>query len=700
MNYIVGVDIGGTFTDCVVMDEQGTVTLGKALSTPDDFAAGALNALADAAQNLGLADENELLGATRLFFHACTVADNTLITRTGPKTGLLTTAGFGDTLLIMRGRTTDGLTESEAFRASTQSKPEPIIPRALIEEVAERLDYKGSALIRLEAEEIARAVRALVSRGAESIAIALLWSLANDGHERALADYLNEHHPSIYLSLSSEVAPYLGEYERTATTAFNAYVGPKIAAYLTRLGALLKSKGLGREPLVMQAYGGVLGIDDTCRNAVGTIESGPSAGIVGSRFIGAQLGVSHVLATDMGGTTFKVGVIRDGLVEKDHRPILMRYQLFLTKIWVESIGAGGGSIVWIDPETGLLKVGPQGAGSSPGPVCYGLGGSEVTVSDADLVLGYLNEECFLGGRMRLDKEKALEVLRKKIAEPMNMSVADAASGIYRITNSHMSDLIRRATVERGYDPREFTLFAFGGAAPVHAGRYAAELDIKEIVVPLTASVHGAVGLVSSDVIYQYGRSERLSVPAEIKRIRDGFTGLVERAVGSLRAAGFAESEMHIVRSLDMRYRQQVHELNVPFAPGIAGLSEAELEEIYDRFDELYELTYGPGAGYREAGKEIMAFRVVATGELKKPRLRKYALQQNHAEAALKRERPVYFEEQMDFMPTKIYDYGRLAPGSELAGPAIIETPITTIVINPKDRALVDEYLNVRMYLAE
>ena len=700
MNYIVGVDIGGTFTDCVVMDEQGTVTLGKALSTPDDFAAGALNALADAAQNLGLADENELLGATRLFFHACTVADNTLITRTGPKTGLLTTAGFGDTLLIMRGRTTDGLTESEAFRASTQSKPEPIIPRALIEEVAERLDYKGSELIRLEAEEIARAVRALVSRGAESIAIALLWSLTNDGHERALADYLNEHHPAIYLSLSSEVAPYLGEYERTATTAFNAYVGPKIAAYLTRLGALLKSKGLGREPLVMQAYGGVLGIDDTCRNAVGTIESGPSAGIVGSRFIGAQLGVSHVLATDMGGTTFKVGVIRDGLVEKDHRPILMRYQLFLTKIWVESIGAGGGSIVWIDPETGLLKVGPQGAGSSPGPVCYGLGGSEVTVSDADLVLGYLNEECFLGGRMRLDRENALEVLRKKIAEPMNMSVADAASGIYRITNSHMSDLIRRATVERGYDPREFTLFAFGGAAPVHAGRYAAELDIKEIVVPLTASVHGAVGLVSSDVIYQYGRSERLSVPAEIKRIRDGFTGLVERAVSSLRAAGFAESEMHIVRSLDMRYRQQVHELNVPFAPGIAGLSEAELEEIYDRFDELYELTYGPGAGYREAGKEIMAFRVVATGELKKPRLRKYALQQNHAEAALKRERPVYFEEQMDFMPTKIYDYGRLAPGSELAGPAIIETPITTIVINPKDRALVDEYLNVRMYLAE
>ena len=323
------------------------------------------NAVGDAARNLGLGGENELLSATQFFFHACTVADNTLITRAGPRTGLLTTQGFGDTLLIMRGRTTEGLTESDAFRASTQSKPDPIVPRSLIEEVGERIDYKGSVLIHLEAEEIARSVRSLIGRGAESIAIALLWSLTNDAHERALADFIKKNYPSIYLSLSSEVAPFLGEYERTATTVFNAYVGPKIAAYLRGLGELLRSKGLVREPLVMQAYGGVLGINDTCKNAVGMIESGPASGIIGSRFIGAELGVSDVLATDMGGTTFKVGVIRDGAVEMDHKPIFMRYQLFLSKIWVESIGAGGGSIVWIDPETGLLKVGPQGAGVEP-----------------------------------------------------------------------------------------------------------------------------------------------------------------------------------------------------------------------------------------------------------------------------------------------------------------------------------------------
>ncbi len=700
MNYIVGVDIGGTFTDCVAMDEQGAVTLGKALSTPEDFAVGAINAVGDAARNLGLGSEAELLRSTELFFHACTVADNTLITRTGPKTGLLTTKGFGDTLLIMRGRTTEGLTESDAFRASTQSKPDPIIARSMIEEVSERIDYKGSILIGLQEEEIARAVRNLIDRGAGSIAIALLWSLTNDSHERALAEFIKLHYPTIFVSLSSEVAPFLGEYERTATTAINAYVGPKIAAYLRRLGELLNSQGLRRQPLIMQAYGGVLGIDDTCKTAVGTIESGPASGIIGSRFIGTQLGVSHVLATDMGGTTFKVGVIRDGSVEMDHKPILMRYQLFLSKVWVESIGAGGGSIVWIDPETGLIKVGPQGAGSSPGPICYGMGGTAVTVSDADLILGYLNEDCFLGGRMSLAKQPALQALEEKIARPMNMTVAEAASGIYRITNSHMSDLIRRATVERGYDPREFTLFAFGGAAPVHAGRYAAELGIKEIVVPLTASVHGAAGLVSSDVVYHYGRSERLSVPADLKHVGQRFAALVARATASLRAAGFQDQQIKIIRSLDIRYRQQVHELNVPLAPGTEPLAERELETVYQRFDELYELTYGPGAGYREAGQEIMAFRVVAIGELNKPRLKKHVKKSNQAEAALKMERTVYFEEYRDYVATKVYDYDRLAFGSEIFGPAIIETPITTIVVNPNHHAIVDDYLNVRIYLRD
>ncbi|HSE85237.1 MAG TPA: hydantoinase/oxoprolinase family protein [Candidatus Binatia bacterium] len=700
MEYVVGVDIGGTFTDCVALDSEGTVKVGKALSTPDDFSEGALSAVADAARHFGLGDEAQLLAATKMFFHACTVADNTLITRSGPKTGLITTKGFGDTLLLMRGRTTEGLTETEAFRAATQSKPEPIVPRPYIEELTERIDYKGSVLIELDHEDAEKAVDNLVAKGVQSIAISLLWSLVNDSHEQIVANIIKKKYPNLHVSLSSQVAPFLGEYERTATVAFNAYIVPNISGYLRNLRAVLMEKGLVREPLVMQSYGGVLGIDDACRNAVGMIESGPAAGVAGSRSIGQQLGISNILATDMGGTTFKVGVIREGTIEKDYKPIFLRYQIFLTKIWVESIGAGGGSIVWIDPETGLLKVGPQGAGAIPGPICYGLGGSEVTVSDADLILGYLNEDCFLGGKMKLDKQRALKILEETIARPMGMTATQAASGIYRIINSHMSDLIRRSTVERGYDPRGFTLFAFGGAAAVHAGRYAAELGIKEIVVPLTASVHGATGLVSSDVVYEYGKSDRLFVPADVNRVNETFSALATRAIANLRSAGFSDKDIEIIRSLDIRYRQQVHELNVPLKPGVEEISAKAMDQAYDRFDQLYEQTYGSGAGYREAGKEIMVFRVAATGKLKRPQLKGYPTQNKSANIALKGHRGVYFEEEKDFVLTMIYDYNGLGPNVEISGPAIIETPITTIVINPKDRAVVDEYLNVRIHLGD
>ena len=315
MPYVIGVDIGGTFTDCVTADDEGSVTLGKALSTPQDFSIGAIDAVRDAAKNLGLKNEGELLTFTKFFFHACTVGDNTLITRSGAKTGLITTKGFADTLVMMRGRTTDGLTEEETFHVSALSKPNPIVPRSLIAEVRERIDYKGSVLVQLDTQEAERAITGLIAKGAESVGICLLWSISNDKHEKFLAEIIKQHDPSIYISLSSHVAPFLGEYERTATTAFNAYIGPKIAAYLEKLDAALRDQGLKREPLIMQSYGGVLGIKDTCTNAVGTIESGPASGVLGSLFIAKRMGISNILATDMGGTTFKVSVIRDGVVE-------------------------------------------------------------------------------------------------------------------------------------------------------------------------------------------------------------------------------------------------------------------------------------------------------------------------------------------------------------------------------------------------
>ena len=698
MNYVVGVDIGGTFTDCVVVDEEGRVTIGKSLSTPADFSQGALNSAGDAATNLGLKGAGELLRATRLFFHACTIGDNTLITRAGAKTGLITTRGFGDSLHMMRGKIAEGLTENEIAHRSALDKPEPFVPRKLVEEVPERIDYKGTELIRLNVQAAEQAIDRLVAQGVDSVAVCFLWSIMNDSHEKQLAEILKRKYPKLFFTLSSEVAPYLGEYERAATTVFNAYIGPKISGYLQSLQTMLKNNGLRREPLIMQAYGGVLGVEATCKNAVGIIESGPAAGVVGTRFLGEHIGEKNILATDMGGTTFKVSVVRDGVIERDYKPVILRYNILSTKIWVESIGAGGGSIAWIDPETGLLKVGPQGAGASPGPVCYDVGGEEPTVSDADLVLGYLNENYFLGGRMKLNKPKTLAAIREKIAKPLKMTEVEAASGIYRIANSHMSDLIRKATVEKGHDPRNFVLFAFGGAAPVHAGRYAAELGVRQVIIPLTASVHGATGLISADVVYEYGKSDHVVLPVDPALVNDNFWGLLQRALKDLRAAGFSESDIQVMRSVDMRYRYQVPELNVPFATGTKAITESDMAALSARFDDLYEKAFGQGSGYREAGKEILTFRLTAAGLLKKPDIKAEPVSNSDGAAALKGRRDVYFEENKKFVPTRVYEFNKMRPGTEFAGPAIIETSVTTVVVNPGDRAAMDEYRNIRIHL--
>jgi N-methylhydantoinase A len=695
-SYVVGVDIGGTFTDCVVVGDEGTMTFGKSSSTPHNFALGVLDAVKDAAKNLGLPDEAELLGATRLFYHACTIGDNTLITRAGAKTGLIATQGFGDTILMMRGGITAGLPESIANHSAALTKPEPFVPKSLITEVNERIDFEGDVVVRLEREEAERAIKKLVDQGVDSIAVALLWSIANDSHEQVLGQILRERYPEVFFSLSSEAASYLGEYERTATTVFNAYIGPKIGAYLNKLRDLLSARGLQREPLIMQAYGGVLGIDASVHKAVGTIESGPAAGVLACQFMGKLTGIDNIVSADMGGTTFKVGVVRDATLERDYHPTFLRYRLLSPKIWVESIGAGGGSIAWIDEATGLLKVGPQGAGASPGPVCYGRGGTEPTVTDASLILGFLNPDYFLGGQITLDVDGARKAIEEKVAKPLGMSVVEGASAIYRIVNAQMSDLIRNATIQRGHDPRGDTLFAFGGAGPTHAGRFASELGMKQVLIPATASVHSAVGLVSSDVVYEEGVSDRTQVPAPAERINASFAPVVAKVRRDLKEAGFSGDDITIVRSVDMRYRYQVHEINVPLPPGIDELNDEDLAALYARFDELYEGAYGKGSAYRAAGTEIVTFRVTGSGLLSKPAILPVAVKDQVATAAQKGERPVYFEEYGDFAPTALFDIEKMQPGMAFSGPAVIETPITTVLVNPGDGAVMDEFRNIRI----
>jgi N-methylhydantoinase A len=698
LEYVVGVDIGGTFTDCAAVDEDGNIAIGKALSTPSDFSLGVMAALRDVAQKLEFPSEGDLIKATRLFLHATTVAENTLFVRDGANTALIATRGFGDTIFIMRGKITEGLTEAEANHVSALTKPEPYVPRDQVAEVDERIDSAGEVVIPLDEEAATRSIEQLVANGVESVAVALLWSTANGAHEKAIARIINDRFPKVQVSLSSEVAPYVGEYERTATTVFNAYVTPRISRYLANLNGSLIKKGLRRDPLIMQAYGGVLDVRSTSKNAVGTIESGPAAGVVGARFLGGFIGEKNILAADMGGTTFKVSVIRDGEIERESSPVLLRFRILSPKIWVESIGAGGGSIAWIDPETSLLKVGPHGAGAKPGPVCYGVGGTEPTVSDADLVLGYLNKDYFLGGQMTLDEEAAQRAIHDRIAVPMDITDLEAARGIHAIATAHMSDLMRRATVERGYDPRDFVLFAYGGAGPVHAARYAAELGVRQVLIPAAASVQGAAGLIGTNVMYQYGMTDFMSAPADPKRVNANFAGLRDQALKDLKAAGFDEDDVTIVRSVDMRYRYQVHELNVPFPQGLKDITEADLEDLYNRFDELYQQSYGAGAGYREAGQDVVTFRVDAEGTLSKPKLRQGALGPEDSAATLKGQRDVYFDEYQDYHPTDIYDFEAMTPGMKLSGPAIIETPVTTIVVNPSDRAEVDGYHNVRIHI--
>ncbi|MCY4441452.1 MAG: hydantoinase/oxoprolinase family protein, partial [Deltaproteobacteria bacterium] len=603
-----------------------------------------------------------------------------------------------DSIYMMRGRMTEGLTEAETAHFYALTKPDPLVPRRLIGEVKERVDYKGAVVVELDLDEAAAVVDRLVAEGVTAVAVSLLWSIANDGHERALEELIKSRHPDLFVSLSSEVAPYLGEYERTITTIFNAYIGPTISSYLADLGGSLAAKGLPNAPLIMQAYGGVLDSDACVRRGVGLVESGPAAGVVGGQYFCDKIDEPNILVTDMGGTTFKVGLVRDGRIEKNYSPVILRHAVLATKIWVESIGAGGGSIGWVDEEKGLLKIGPQGAGAKPGPASYGLGGTEPTVSDVDLVLGYLNPDYFLGGRMRLDREAAVRAIQEKVADPLGMSLTEAASGLYRITNAQMADLIRRATVERGHDPRSFVLFVEGGAGPVHCGRYAAELGIKEVVVPMTSSVHGGLGLLASDVVFEYGKAQRLVYPPDPKVVNATFAGLLHKARADLEKMGFAGEEIAVIRSLDMRYRFQCHELNAELPQGTAELDMEDFQWLDQAFDELYEQSYGPGSGYREAGKEIITFRLRAVGKIQHPNIKRYARGPADPGDARKGKRDAYFEQERDFRPADIYDFDRLAPGMAIQGPCIVESSVTTIVVGPGDTAEMDEYRNIRMHV--
>ena len=544
MEYVVGVDIGGTCTDCVVVDGDGNVNLGKAFSTPPDFSVGILDALGIAAQQLG-AEAGAVLASTRLFLHSTTVAENAVVDGTLARAGVITTRGFEDTLFAMRGGfgRWSGLTEDEKRNPIETDKPPPIVPRSLVVGIHERTDARGDVKAAATDGEIEQAVRTLVADGVEAIGVSTLWSFANPATERQVAEVAKRVAPDVFLTLSHEIAPVVGEYERTSTVALNARLEPVVHGYLDSLRAKLAEHGFSGQLLVAQAYGGLLPVDEAATRPVGMIESGPVSGLVGSQSLGEQLGLRNIIAADMGGTTFKVGTVREGLIEYQRESLVLRYHYALPKMDVVSLGLAGGSIVSVDERTGVPRIGPKSAGSYPGPVCYAHGGEEPTITDIDAILGYLNPRYFLGGRAELDVPKARRLFQEKVAEPLGLELVAAAAAMYKLANSLFYDLLHKTTVQRGLDPRRFALLSFGGTAGMHVGAYGEDLGVSTIVIPYSASVHGAFGLVKSDIAHEDQITRPLRAPFDLGAIEESYALLEARITRQLVAEGFERSQM-------------------------------------------------------------------------------------------------------------------------------------------------------------
>ncbi len=691
-SFTIGLDVGGTFTDLALLESaRPDVRIVKTPTTPEEPMAGVWRALALAAETAGVSLE-ELLARTDKFVHGTTLTTNVLFNRDGPRVGLLTTRGFGDQSLIMRAKgRVAGLSLAERRHFRRTDKPTPLVDYPLIVEVAERVDYKGAVLVPLDLADAREALDALERPGAEAFAVCLLWSFRNPVHERVLADLLRARFPGAFVTVSSELSPVLGEYERTMTAIVNSYVGPRVAEYLQGLRRDLTARGLACPPLILQSHGGAAHADEVV--PVQTIESGPAAGVVGARYLADLLGLRHVIAADVGGTTFKVGLIRDGEWFYASETVIGQFELQIPMIDVISIGAGGGSVAWVDG--GRLRVGPQSVGARPGPACYDEGGTEPTVTDADLVLGYLNADYFLGGRLALDRGRAEDAIGRRVAAPLfGGDVLAAADGIRRVTEAQMADLIRKATIERGHDPRDFVLMAYGGAGPVHCCAYAEEAGIDRIVVPYAATVHSALSAAVAEIRHTRRLSAPMILPGDPAPVAAAFARIEADAVAMLGRQGIAPTQVRLERWAEMRYRRQMHVVRVT-AP--AGEVTAEiLRRLADEFEARYARLYGASANYREAGIELVTFGVDAVAKTPQPELTPLALESPDSGHARKGERAVCWSRAAGSAPSLVLDGERLRPGNRFAGAAIVEYVGTTLVVPPGWAAEVDAYRNVHL----
>ncbi len=698
--YIIAVDVGGTCTDCVIFCNEQSIHFGKALSTPPNFAQGVLESVRVTAADMGLSLE-QLLASSSLFVHGSTVVDNAIFERAGVPTGLITTAGFEDTLLVMRGGygRWSGQPEEVIKHPVASNRPRPLVPCTSIVGVRERVDYKGAVLLPLKIEDVERAVDRLVrNKQVEAIAVCFLWSFRNPQHELQVRDIVRRRAPHVHVALSSDVATTIGEYERTSATVIDAYVGPVTQAYLNDLMQRLASNSYRNAILVMQGYGGLVPIAEAAARPLRMLECGPAAGIIGAQYLAHVMGHANVIAADMGGTTFKVGVIQDGRYEYSREPMVDRFHYTAPKIDVVSIGAGGGSIVGFDWRINRPTVGPASAGADPGPICYGLGGTEPTLTDVAAILGYMDANTFLGGTLKLEIERTREVFAEKVAKPLDMGVEEAALGIYRIAVAQTADLIRKVTVERGLDPRDFVLQSFGGCGGLFAGAYARDLGVVSVIIPDTAAVLCAFGMVASDVLHDYSTACAMPMTVDPKPINAIMAPMERHARDQLSKEGFPSERIVFEWFVEMRYGRQVHQVSTPFR-GQYPMNSADLPKLQIEFEQLYEQRYGRGSSYRAAGIELVTFRLKARGLMNWLRMEATPLGASNCDHAERGVRSIVNEKTGLKQAVKVYDLERMSPGNMVRGPTVIHSSMTTIVVPEGQAARLDGLRNLIMEAA-
>lgn len=669
----IGIDTGGTFTDVILIDDAGNINVKKVPSTPDHPEQAVINGLEELGVDPTTVDR---------FVHGTTVNTNTMLTGTGAKTALVTTLGFRDVLEIRRAHR---LADYANIYNLQQDLPAPLVPRQFRREATERVLYDGSVLRPLEESDIVTIAEEFKAGGIEAVAVCFIFSYNYPDHEMKAKQIIEEALPGAFVTTSVETDAVFREYERTSTTVINAYLGPQSRDYFSMLGKLVKEKGVKADVLLMGSNGGTVTLKSAIEKPVTTVLSGLAGGSIGGAFIAELTGRKDMITVDMGGTSCDVCLIHNGKPTISTEGEIGNHSLTIPMIDVHTIGAGGGSIAWID-SGGALRVGPQSAGADPGPACYGKGGELPTVTDADLVLGYLNPKNFAGGRIQLDMDRAKAAISEHIVEPYGFeSVEEAAYSIHQIVNSNMSSALRVVSVDKGYDPREFTLAAFGGAGPVHSLALADALNIPEILVPLYPGIHSAVGLLAADNEHDFRRSYLAPVDAtDLAYINRIYDELETEGRELLASEGIADANQEIRRFAEIRYIGQAHEVNLPVAPG--EITTELLNEVKEKFHQAHFELYSHSSP--EAPTMFVTLAVKAIGRTPKPEFS--AIEKGSGKAAVKEKRPVYFGEFRKYVETPVYDRNDLLATQVIAGPAIIEQMDSVSVVLPEHKVTVDD----------